>query len=585
MSATTAFAAAAKTPYSEAASLEHYNSKTLKGLKVLAKLHGISDVGEPRDVVAHLMEKDRENSTWPGMYDEPNKKDGEGSGIAPAKKVSKKTETPSETKIIVEKNSNNASTATVSNKNTATTSIGSITATGSNKDTATPMPQLAKEWDELWGSPYAFAKPATIDSRSQGTSVTTAESTPTRSKLPVSPITSVSSTSSDSNRYNVFVADKTEVREPEGKDGEEVDEEEIPLMEEVTKKALSVHQKWVDSYTIIEEEEEEEDDDDDDERAALANLAINNNVDAGRKTKKNKKRGKKGGKKVNRDKNDATQSAEIEANTTEASTSEAASTLEQAEDIPLPVSPVRLEPTEATTEHAIDVSGPVFILEENNGAIVEPSPSVAPTKMDEWVNEQIDLHESMPTVTKGIQDSPPSIGIPAAEQPPAPPIAITPFEPAAKPPKKATAQNFHVAPPPSPPSTQTASAPTPIKTKTQRRNEKRKGNKQAASSNMYNVLIPDELADDSTPNSSNTKENNNGNSGEGAVPAAKKNKRGAKGGKKAQAQKKNQFVPVVETTASPVVQAAVAAKVELVHVVLVVALASLAWAFGAWVKG
>ncbi|CAG5142058.1 uncharacterized protein ALTATR162_LOCUS1068 [Alternaria atra] len=578
MSATTTFAAAAKTPYSEAASLEHYNSKMLKELKVLAKLHGISDAGEPRDVVAHLMEKDRENSTWPGMYDEPNKKDGESSGITPAKKVSKKTETPSETKIIVGKKSNNASTATVSNKNTATTSIGSITSTGSNNNTATSMPQLAKEWDELWGPPYALAKPATSDSRSQGTSVTTAESTPTRSKPLVSPITSVSSTSSDSNRYNVLVTDETEVREPEGKEGEEVNEEEIPPMEEVTKKALSVHQKWVDSYTIIEEEKEEE-------RAALANLATNNNVDAGEKTKKNKKRGKEGGKKVNRDKKDAPQSAEIEANTTEALTSGAASTLEQAEGIPLPVSPARPEPTEATTEHAIDVSGPVSIFEENNGAIVEPSPSVAPTEVDEWVNEQIDLHESMPTVTKDMQDSPPSIGIPAPEQPPASPIAITASEPAAKPPKKATAQNFHVAPPLSPPSTQTASAPTPIKTNTQRRNEKRKGNKQVASSNMYNVLIPDELAGDSTPNSSNTKENNNGNSGEGAAPAAKKDKRGAKGGKKAQAQKKNQFVPVVETTASPVVLAAVAAKVELVHVVLVVALAILAGAFGAWVKG
>lgn len=152
MSATTIFSTAAKTLFSEATSLEHYN-KSAKELKVLAKIHNISDAGEPRDIVARLMKKDGETGTWPGMYatktDVVDKKgDGQGEGVAPVKRVRTKDETLSETKVAAKGKgkSNNASLAIVSKNNTATTSMASITATGSkNNGAAIPMSQLAKE--------------------------------------------------------------------------------------------------------------------------------------------------------------------------------------------------------------------------------------------------------------------------------------------------------------------------------------------------------------------------------------------------------------------------------------------------------
>jgi hypothetical protein len=582
MSATTLFSTAAKTPYSEAASLEHYNRKTLEQLKVLAKLHGVSDAGESPDIVARLMESDRKSKTWPGMHNSEtnvvySENIGEDSAVEPVKQAFSKDEMPPGTLVTaVEKGKpNGASTATFPDKNRAAASMVIMTACGSKNDTAIPMPQLAEEWDGQWGPPYAFAKPAAIDTKSRGTSVTTAGSTPTRSKTPVSPIspassvspsTPASSNSSKLNRYDVLIGDEDEDEEVVG---------EVPRMEEVIKKSPSVQQKLVATPSIkkVEEVEEEEE-----EKAALAN----NNLHAGEKTKK-KKRGKKGGKKVNKAKTDTELSAGTETDTTEASTSDAGAGLEQTDDIQSLVSPAKSESTRATVEPAIDVSGPIPVLREYNGAIVEPSPSVAPTEMDESVDEHIDLAESKPT--EDVQEAFPTTPTLAPEQINASPLVEPPSEQTVKTPKKVPIQVFPIAPPLPLSPTQSTLAYMPAKTKNQRRNEKRKETKKAVSSNLYDVLVPDQPADPPVLDLSNAKEDNNGNSGVGAAPAAKKNKRGTKGGKKAQAQKKNQPVPVVKSTVASVVQSAVAGKVELTHLASVVAIAILAVAVGTWARG
>ncbi|KAG9187138.1 hypothetical protein G6011_05009 [Alternaria panax] len=412
-------------PYSEAASLEYYSSKSLKELKVLAKIHGFSDAAEPQEIVTLLMKKDKARGVWPGMFDDPDAKDRKGPGVALAKQVSKETEIPSGTKIIAGEESKNASsTAAVSNEKTATSPKATMAATGSNKDVAIPMAELRKEWDGQWGPPFAFPKAVTVASESQGTSVATARSTPTQSKpsasptslaspvslvSPVSPASSISpvfSPSSKSNRYGLLASEEKEIIEPEEKVIEVIDDE--------------------------------------------------------------------------------------------------------------------ISATNKDTEK-----------------VVEEECVTAPIISQEAYEEHVQI--------------------------------------------------FSIAPPLPKPSIQTAPASTPTKTKSQSRNEKRKENKQAASSNMYNLLVPDEPADASTLDSSDTKEHNDGDSGECAAPAAKKKKRGTKGGKKTQTQKKKHTVPVVETTTpiieavtAPIVRVAVAAKVQPIHLAFGAVVMILAGALGTW---
>jgi hypothetical protein len=563
---------AARTPYSEAASLEHYSSKTVDELKILAKIHGVPDGAEPRDIVAILMERDRVNGVWPGMFEDPETEDIEGSRVAPVKQTSKKTETRSETNIATGGQSKSASAATVLNNNKiAETPTAATTATGSENDTAIPISQLRKEWDGLWGPPFAFSKVAPVDPKSQGTSITSAGSTPIRSKSPVSPVSPASSASLKSNRHEILAPEEKELVESEEL-LTDATEEDIPTAKMSIQSAPSVHEESLATQTFSHQVDGEEN----------VDLA-NENADVGKKTKKKGKRGKKGGQKVNKAKTDAAQSAATEIEKTEASTSDASITSKQAGDVPLPVSPGKVEST-------LEVSGPLPIIEENDGAIVEPSTSVAPTDIDKHVEEQTNVDQFKLINVEDTEGSPSPIEIPISQQSAASPPAA-PSEPTVKLSEKTPIHIFLVAPPVPPPSTQTVQTPTPPKTKNQRRNEKRKENKQAATlSNIYDVLMSEQSGDASTPDSSDVKEDENKDNSEGTAPAAKKKKRGTKGGKKAQAQKKHQPVPIVETAttpiaetvAGPVIQTAVATKIQPMHLALGAVVAILAGAVGTW---
>ncbi|KAB2110777.1 hypothetical protein AG0111_0g2150 [Alternaria gaisen] len=570
---------AARTPYSEAASLEHYSRKTVDELKILAKIHGVPDGVELRDIAAILMEKDRVNGVWPGMFEDPKTGNTKGSCVASVDQTSQKTETPSETIIATGGQSKSASIAIVLNNNKiAETPTAAMTATGSENDTAIPISQLRKEWDGLWGPPFAFSKVAHVDPKSQGTSITSAGSTPIRSKSPVSPVSPASSASLKSNRYEVLATEEKELVEPEELLTDAVDED-IPTAKMSIQSAPSVHGESLTTQTFSHQVDGEEN----------VHLA-NENADVGEKTKKKGKRGKKGRRKVNKAKTDAAQSAETEVEKTEASTSDDSITSKQAEDVPLPVTPAKVEFTEGNVVSTLEVSGPLPIVEENDGAIVEPSTSVAPTDIDEHVEEQINVDRFKLINVEDTEGSPSSIGTPISQQSAAsPPVA--PSEPTVESSEKVPIHIFPVVHPVPLPSIQTAQTPTPPKTKNQRRNEKRKENKQAATlSNIFNVLMSEQSGDASRPDSSDIKEDEDKGNSEGAAPAAKKKKRGTKGGKKAQAQKKHQPVPVVETMATPiaetvagpVVQAAVATKIQPMHLALGAVVAILAGAVGTW---
>ncbi|CAN9115869.1 unnamed protein product [Alternaria alternata] len=563
---------AARTPYSEAASLEHYSSKSVNELKILAKIHGIPDGAEPRDIVAILMEKDRVNGVWPGMFEDPEKEVTKGSRVAPVKQTSKETETRSETNIATRGQSKSASVATVLNNNKiAETPTAAMTATGSENDTAIPISQLRKEWDGLWGPPFAFSKVAPVDPKSQGTSITSAGSTPIRSKSPVSP---ASSASLKSNRYEVLATEEKELVEPEELLTDTV-EEDIPTAKMSMQSAPSVFGESLATQTFSHQVDGEEN----------VHLA-NENAEVGEKTKKKGKRGKKGGRKVNKANTDAAQSAATEIEKTEPSTSDASISSKQVEDVPLPVSPAKVESTEGKVEFTLEVSGPLPVVQENDGAIVEPSTSVAPTEIDEHIEEQTNVDQFWLINVEDTEGSPLPIEIPNSQQ-----SAASPSEPTVESSEKAPIHIFPVAPPVPLPSTQTAQTLTPPMTKNQRRNEKRNESKQAATlSNMYDVLMSEQSGDASTPDSSDIKEDENKGNSEGTAPAAKKKKRGTKGGKKAQAQKKHQPVPIVETTATPiaetvagpVIQTAVATKIQPMHLALGAVVAILAGAVGTW---
>ncbi|RYN90712.1 hypothetical protein AA0120_g5885 [Alternaria tenuissima] len=566
---------AARTPYSEAASLEHYSSKTVDELKILAKIHGIPDGAEPRDIVAILMEKDRANGVWPGMFEYPETEDTKGSRVAPVKQTSKKTKTSSETNIATEGQSKSASAVTVLNNNKiAETPTAAMTATGSENDTAIPISQLRKEWDGLWGPPFAFSKVAPVDPKSQGTSITSAGSTPIRSKSPVSPVSPASSASLKSNRYEVLATEEKELVEPEELLTDTV-EEDIPTAKMSMQSAPSVFGESLAAQTFSHQVDGEEN----------VHLA-NENAEVGEKTKKKGKRGKKGGRKVNKANIDAAQSAATEIEKTEPSTSDASISSKQVEDVPLPVSPAKVESTEGKVEFTLEVSGPLPVVQENDGAIVEPSTSVAPTEIDEHIEEQTNVDQFRLINVEDTEGSPLPIEIPNSQQ-----SAASPSEPTVESSEKAPIHIFPVAPPVPLPSTQTAQTLTPPMTKNQRRNEKRNESKQAATlSNMYDVLMSEQSGEASTPDSSDIKEDENKGNSEGTAPAAKKKQRGTKGGKKAQAQKKHQPVPIVETTATPiaetvagpVIQTAVATKIQPMHLALGAVVAILAGAVGTW---
>ena len=485
------------------------------------------------------------------------KEDTKSSRVAPVKQTSKETETRSETNIATRGQSKSASVATVLNNNKiAETPTAATTATGSENDTAIPISQLRKEWDGLWGPPFAFSKVAPVDPKSQGTSITSAGSTPIRSKSPVSPVSPASSASLKSNRYEILATEEKELVESEEL-LTDATEEDIPTAKMSIQSAPSVHEESLATQTFSHQVDGEE-------NVHLANENA-------------------GGQKVNKAKTDAAQSAATEIEKTEASTSDASITSKQAGDVPLPVSPGKVEST-------LEVSGPLPIIEENDGAIVEPSTSVAPTDIDKHVEEQTNVDQFKLINVEDTEGSPSPIEIPISQQSAASPPAA-PSEPTVKLSEKTPIHIFLVAPPVPPPSTQTVQTPTPPKTKNQRRNEKRKENKQAATlSNIYDVLMSEQSGDASTPDSSDVKEDENKDNSEGTAPAAKKKKRGTKGGKKAQAQKKHQPVPIVETAttpiaetvAGPVIQTAVATKIQPMHLALGAVVAILAGAVGTW---
>jgi hypothetical protein len=582
MSATMMSPKMATTPFSEAASLQYYTKKSSPALTCLAKLRSLSHAGSQQEIVARLMAQDKETDTWPGMYEVPNKtaakkivvgekKDGEDTAIAPIKQVSAKAETPSKTKVTAEVKPKTAVSAIVSRNATMTTSIAGATSRGSSENgPAIPMSQLADEWDQQWGAPYAFPRRATIVTKSQGTSRAPRESVSSRSKSPVtpaspaSPFSPVSSASpatpvsptptvvptpSKSNRYDLLFSEEEEDDEPEEKEEEQV----VLLVKKDTKKAPRVHQKADKTPSVREEKKEE------------LSAVSSDGLDSGEKTKK-KKRSKKGGKKANKNK--------AIGETTETETTDAAGSdddddgaaLQQSKTIPTLESPAQsttMEASKAMREAEVDtpVESPVIV--KDYGAIGQTSSPTTPKRIPAFAGmsapEQVDR--------QGISH-----------------LARSPVQ-AAESTKKSLIEIFVTPPPSSPPAAaQPASSPTqqpasaPTTTKNQRRNEKRKQDKAVAPSNIYDALVFEES--ENLPAQTHDYEASDSDSAS-IVRAKKSKKRGKKGGKKVQAQKQKEHQVVASTLVQHVVAVptSMAAPAAMGTVVLVAVVAAVlcAW--------
>jgi len=210
--------AAASPPFSHAASLAHYETKNSFELMVMAKLRCISDAGENQEIIARLMAQDRENGTWPGKHEEPGlaatktdgaaeEKDGEEVVVAPVERVLGKEEMADETGVGGEGRADHVPIAIVSEDRCVRAATASTIATSTkSRSPIIPLSQLAHEWDQDWGAPFAFPLAATTGSKPQAKPVTPTESVSSGSKSPATPTSPVSQSSPVSQASRVSLA-------------------------------------------------------------------------------------------------------------------------------------------------------------------------------------------------------------------------------------------------------------------------------------------------------------------------------------------------------------------------------------------
>ncbi|KAI4638619.1 hypothetical protein J4E93_009920 [Alternaria ventricosa] len=520
---------AASPPFSHAASLAHYETKNSFELMVLAKLRCISDAGENQEIIARLMAQDRENGTWPGKYEEAvtetnvvaEKKDGEEVGVAPVVGALGKEEMTPEAGVGGEERADHVPTAIFPEDRRGRAATASTTATSTrSRSPIIPLSQLAQEWDQDWGAPFAFPLAATTGSKPQAKPVTPSESVSSGSKSPATPTSPISQASRTSlatpasspptipaslksNPYNLLMGDE--------QDDEEGDEEEEEEEEEDENEGLITPLKM---YT---------------EKARAAAESTRAEV---------------------------TYAATFSKDT-------AAAPTEQRENLPAPDLLASFEPSaEVMSAPGGDVLPESPVVVRDFGAVISSSQSSSPEEAAHKAD--VVAFYNMPSPSP-VQPATSTKNMPVQTFMSAPP------SPPSSPP-----QHTHTVP----------SSPAPTKTIHQPRNEKRKQDKVAAPSNMYDVLITDDPvdADDTASAPVDTDDERDGDSDVETAAASnaqkKKNRRrGKKGGKKVQAMKhKVEQAVQVPVVVAPILQQSVAMtakvgkKMEMSHALGVAAI-------------
>ncbi|KAI4676953.1 uncharacterized protein J4E84_009253 [Alternaria hordeiaustralica] len=514
---------AASPPFSHAASLAHYETKNSFELMVMAKLRCISDAGENQEIIARLMAQDRENGTWPGKYEGPGAaamktdivaaekkgEDGEEVVMAPVERILVKEERTPEAGVGGEGRADHVPVAIVSGDRRGRAATANTAATSTrSRSPIIPLSQLAKEWDQDWGAPFAFPLAATTGSKPQAKAkpVTPTESVSSGSKSPVTPASPRSQTSRvslatpasspptipaslKSNPYNLLMSDEQDDDEDEDEEEEEEEEEE-----ESENEGLIIPLKM---YT---------------EKARAAAESTG---------------------------------AEITYAATSSSKDAVAAPTEQTENLPAPDSLASFEPSEVMSAPGGDVMTEAPVVVRDFGAMVSNSPSSSRSLKEAAHKSDVAAFYNMPPLSPvqpatSTKNTPVQVFVSAPPSPPSSPP-----------------QHTHTVP--------SSSAPT------KKTHQRRKPDKVTAPSNMYDVLITDDPvdADDTASALVDTDDERDGDSDvkTAPVPGAQKKKnrrRGKKGGKKVQAMKQKVEQAVeVPVVVAPVLQQTVAMSVKV----------------------
>ncbi|KAI4702615.1 hypothetical protein J4E89_010336 [Alternaria sp. Ai002NY15] len=516
---------AASPPFSHAASLAHYETKNSFELMVMAKLRCVSDAGENQEIIARLMAQDRENGTWPGKYEGPGAaavtkideaaevKDGEEVVVAPVVGVLGKEEMTAGAEVGGEGRTDHVPVAIVSGDRRARTATASTTATSTrSRSPIIPLSQLAQDWDQDWGAPFAFPLPlaATTGSKPQAKPVTPSESVSSGSKSPATPTSPRSQASPVSQTSRVSVA--TPASSPPT----------IPASLKSNPYNLLMGDEQDD-----EEGDEEEEEDENEGLITPLKMHTGKPRAAAESTRA-----------------EVTYAATFSKDT-------AAAPTEQPENVPAPDPLASSEPSEATSAPGIGVLPESPVVVRDFGAMISGSPSRLPSPEEAAHKSDVAAFYNMPSPSPvqpptSTKNTPVQVFVSAPPSPPSSPPQYT-----------------HTVP--------SSSAPT--KTTHQPRHEKRKQDQAVVSSNMWDALAADDTgdADDtaSTPVAVDTNGNDEDDSGDEVSQARqaqkKKNRRrGKKGGKKVQAMKQKVEQAVdVPVVVAPVLQQTVATSVKM----------------------
>ena len=524
---------AASPPFSHAASLAHYETKNSFELMVMAKLRCVSDAGENQEIIARLMAQDRENGTWPGKYEEPGAADatktdgeaeemnGEQGVVVPVERVFGKEERTPEAGVGGAGRADHVPVAIVSGDRRARAVTASTTATSTrSRSPIMPLSQLAQEWDQDWGAPFAFPLAVPIGSKPQAKAkpVTPTESVSSGSKSPATPASPRSQASPVSQASRVSLATPASSPPP------------IPASLKSNPYNLLMSDEQDDEEKEDEEEEEEEGEEEEEEEEESENEGLIIPLKM------------------------YTEKARAAAESTRAEVTYAATfskdtvaaPAEQVENLPAPDSLASFEPSaEVMSAPGVGVFPEAPVVVRDFGAMVSNSPSSSRSLEEAAHKSDVAAFYNMPP--------------------------LSPVQPATS--TKNTPVQVFVSAPPSPPSSppqQTHTvppSPAPTKKTHQPRNENRKQDQAVVSSNMWDVLAADDTGDGddtaSTPVAVDTDDNNEVDSEDESPQARqaqkKKNRRrGKKGGKKVQAMKQKVEQAVeVPVVVAPVLQQSV----------------------------
>jgi len=488
---------AASPPFSHAASLAHYETKNSFELMVMAKLRCVSDAGENQEIIARLMAQDRENGTWPGKYEEPGAADatktdgeaeemnGEQGVVVPVERVFGKEERTPEAGVGGAGRADHVPVAIVSGDRRARTATAGTTATSTrSRSPIIPLSQLAKEWDQDWGAPFAFPLAATTGSKPQAKPVTPSESVSSGSKSPATP-TSPTSPVSQASRVSLATPASSPPTIP------------------ASLKSNPYNLLMSDEQDDEEEEEEKEKEEEESENEGLItplNIFTGKARAAAESTRA-----------------EVTYAATFSKDT-------AAAPTEQRGSLPAPVSSASCAAAEAevmsTLGGGVLPEAPVVV--RDFGAMVSPSSLSSRSPEEAAFKSDVAAFYNMPPLSP-VQPATSTKNTPVKIFVSAPP------SPLSSPP-----QYSHTVP----------SSPAPTKKTHQPRNEKRKQDQAVVSSNMWDVLAADDTGDgdDTASAPVDTDDNDEDDSGDevSQAPKAQKKKnkrRGKKGGKKVQAMK------------------------------------------------